>query len=367
MTAIRFSFYLAIILTHQLAVVSSAQQRLDPKLQVQVDRTVKSEMESQNLVGVAIGIIQKGQVVYTQGYGLANREKKTKFTAKTITNWASNSKPIVGVRAMQLVEQGKLKLEDRIRKYLPELPKHCDAITVRHLLCHQSGYPHYSNGRILKLAKPIASDRGAEDPVFSINRFGGSPLLRDPGLAYSYSSYAFVILSAVLQRADGQPLPQQIAAGISKPLGMSSFGLDEKYEGQKYWSVGYKRNVFGKVAEVPHYAHDWKHGAGAYKSNVIDFANWAAALINGKLVTKKSETLMWTPQKLASGKGTNVGLGFFVETQNNTLKVYHGGSHSEARSRMVLYPRERHGIVVLSNCGHAEPSKISTAIYRALK
>lgn len=363
-----FVFLFTASFSTSIQVVSQVQgQELPKAVRDKVDAAVEAEMKAQDLVGVSIGVIQKGKVVYTQGYGLAEREKKIPFTPQTVTNWASNSKPVVGVRAMQLVEAGRLNLDDPIRKYIPELPVFCDPITVRHLLCHQSGYPHYLNGRILKLAKPIKSKGGARDPVYSINRFGGSPLLREPGVGFSYSSYAFVILSGLLQRAGGKPLPEQIEEGITRKLKMESFGLDEKYTGQKNWSVGYKKNRFGKVERVLNYAHDWKHGAGAYKSNIIDFARWAEALINGELVSKESQKTMWTPQKLANGKPTNVGLGFFVETQNNTLKVSHGGSHSEARSRMVMYPEQQHGIVVLSNCGHAVPSKISTAIYQALR
>jgi D-alanyl-D-alanine carboxypeptidase len=342
-------------------------QQLDLSTRHRVDRAVKSEMTSQNLVGVSIGIIRQGKIVYVKGYGLAVREDETPFTSKTITNWASNSKPVVAVLAMQLMEAGKLRLADKVIRYLPELPSHCNGITVRHLLCHQSGYPHYSNGTILKLAKPITSQRGARDPAFSINRFGGSPLLRAPGTGYSYSSYAFVILSAVIQRAGNQNLPDQIKERITQKLRLDSFGLDEEAVGQKNWSVGYKKNALGDVERVPSYAHDWKHGAGAYKSNIEDFANWAAALINSKLVNQQSQQRMWTAQNLDSGKPTNAGLGFFVSRQNNTLKVYHGGSHSEARSRMVLYPDRKQGIVVLANCGHAELSKISTAIYRAFE
>ena len=143
--------------------------------------------------------------------------------------------------------------------------------------------------------------------------------------------------------------------------------LDEKFDNQKNWSVGYRKNALGKVARVAEYANDWKHGAGAYKSNIEDFAKWAKALINGKLVSKNSETLMWTPQKLDSGNPTGYGLGFLVSGKGRSLKVSHGGSHSEARSRMVLYPRQKHGIVVLCNCGHADPGKISTALYSAMK
>ena len=339
----------------------------DGATKLRIDQAVLKEMESQQIVGASVGVIRNGRVVFTRGYGLADREKKINFSEKTVVNWASNSKPVVAVAAMQLVEQGKLSLEDRIKKHLPELPVSCDEITVRQILCHQSGYPHYSNGKIAPLKMPIESGADGNDPLFSIKRFAGAPLIYKPREQYSYSSYAFVLLSAVIQRAGKERLSDQIKNRITQPLDMGSFQLDAELDMQLNWAVGYKKNFVGAVARVPEYAHDWKHGAGGYKSSIVDFAKWAEGLINRKLCSEASEKAMWKSQKTSNGKSTDAGLGFFITTQNGTLKVSHGGSHSEARSRMVLYPKAKHGIVVLCNCGHADPAKISTAIYRVLK
>jgi len=341
--------------------------RFDDATALRIDQAILKEMESQQIVGASVGVIRNGRVVFTKGYGLADRERKIDFSEKTVVNWASNSKPVVAVAAMQLVEQGKLSLEDRIKKHLPELPASCDEITVRQILCHQSGYPHYSNGKIVPLKTRIKSGVDGNDPLFSIKRFAGSRLIYQPREKYSYSSYAFVLLSAVIQRAGKEPLSDQIKNRITQPLDMNSFQLDAEFNKQSNWAVGYKKNFAGAVARVPEYANDWKHGAGGYKSSIVDFAKWAEGLINRKLCTEASEEKMWTSQKTSNGKSTDAGLGFFITTQNGTLKVSHGGSHSEARSRMVLYPKAKHGIVVLCNCGHADPAKISTAIYSVLK
>lgn len=343
----------------------SAQTTLEKKKAARVDRAVSKEMENQGIVGASIGIILDGKIVYTKGYGLADREKKVPCTSKTIINWASNSKPIVAMAAMQLVEEKKLKLTDKIGKYLPMLPGSVgDEVTVGDLLCHQSGYPHYTNGVI----RPLNSFNISFDetnPLSALPRFGGTKLMRKPGLKYSYSSYGFVLASAVVQQAGKKPLLEQIEERILKPLEMKSFGIDTKYTGQSNWSQGYRKYA-NSVTKVGEHAHGWKHGAGGYKSNIEDFAKWGAALINKKMASPKSYKTLWTAQPLKDGTVTSAGLGFFVTQQNNTLKITHGGSHTEARSRLVLYPEMRHGIVVLCNCGHADPAKISTAIYSAL-
>ena len=114
-------------------------------------------------------------------------------------------------------------------------------------------------------------------------------------------------------------------------------------------------------------AHDWKFGAGAYKSDVRDFALWAAALLNHRLVSERTERMMWTPQKTTNGETTPYGLGFGDEAGNHRLKVSHNGKQEETATRMVLYPLAHHGIVVMSNCGFANVGAVSTAIYAALK
>ena len=104
-----------------------------------------------------------------------------------------------------------------------------------------------------------------------------------------------------------------------------------------------KRNTFGKGARIADYAHGWKHGAGGYKSDILDFASWAAGLINGKLMKGKSSRQAWTRQKLSSGKTTDCGLGFFIRGEESSLEVSHGGSQTEARSHMVIFPRQKWG------------------------
>ena len=122
-----------------------------------VDRAVIAEMEKLQVVGVAIGIIRNSKVVYTKGYGLANLRTRTPVTSDTIFNWASNSKPLIAIAAMQLVQDAQLDLDKTIGTYVPSLPDHLKRITTRQLLCHQSGIPHYT--RSYPLGKKSQSTR----------------------------------------------------------------------------------------------------------------------------------------------------------------------------------------------------------------
>jgi serine beta-lactamase-like protein LACTB, mitochondrial len=328
-----------------------------------VDAAVRAEMERQQLVGAAVGVIEDGQIVYLKGYGLADVEKQTPVTSETVFNWASNSKPLAAVLAMQLVEQGRLDLDADVRKYVPEFPDKGVKITPRHLLTHQSGILHYANGTLVPTKRKYDNGNPWSDPVVALDRFSQSPLLFAPGERNSYSSYAYILLSAVIQRAAKTPFTELVETKVAKPLGLQSFQRDTK-DVKPDWATGYEKKG-GKVVRTPDEAHDWKHGAGAYKSNVRDFARWAQALVNRELVSEATEKIMWEPQKLNDGAPSKYGLGFVVEA-GKRLKISHNGQQSETATRMAIYPREKHGVVVMCNCDFAKIGKLSSAVYAAL-
>lgn len=353
-------FSLAVLLLQPLAAVAQPPN-LPKKTVDQLEAAVQKEMSKQELHGVAVGVVKDGVVVYAKGFGLCDCEAKTKATTDTIFNWASNSKPVAAVLAMQLVEQGRLDLGADIRKYVPEFPAKQKPITTRQLLCHTSGIPHYANGKVVRSPKwPFKGD--VADPLVSLQRFADSPLLFDPGAKSSYSSYAYVLLSAVIQRAGNEPFQDQVRRRIVKPLGLKSFQWDEAFNGQANWATGYVRDKASKkIAPAREEAHAWKHGAGGFKSNVRDFARWAAALSSTKLLNEESKRLMWTQQKTNDGKTIGYGLGFAVNPRGE-LTVSHGGSQSETKTSMVAQPYARRAIVVMCNCSYADPGAIVRAV-----
>lgn len=336
----------------------------DNRLKSVVDSAVQLEIEQQRIAGAAVGVIIGGRVVYTGGYGFADIDRNQPFTSDTLINWASNSKPFMAVLALQLFQSGKLDIDATIDNYMPNIPEHLHLITTRDLLCHQSGIPHYSNGLIV--SSELHSPEDEFDPSLAMDRFIKSPLIFQPGEKKEYSSYAYVLLSAIVQAVGGDPIKDQIANRITRPLSMTSFQLDVLFENQDDWSKAY-RLADKKFIEVSDEANYWKHGAGGYKSNVKDFAVFAASLMQAKLIDLPTSIEMMTRQHTDDGKQTDFGLGVAIEGVGRNLKVSHDGSQLETKTRMVLYPNEQNGIVVMCNCNHAEPGEISTAIYSAFK
>lgn len=353
--------FLALLLSAWMARVP--ETKLSSQQAAAIDTAVKAQMEKQGFIGVAVGILQNNEIVYLQGYGLADQAKKLPVTTQTIFNWASNSKPVCSVLAMQLAEQRKLDLNVDIRQYLPEFPAKSGTITMRHLLCHQSGIQHY--GRPIPTSRQYNTPMPHMDPVLALDVFNQSPLLHTPGSKELYSSYAYVVASAVIHKAGGESYATQLQKRIVKPLNLTSLQYDVPFDNQPHWATGYIK-VAGVVTPAKEEAHYWKHGAGGFKSNIVDFARWAQGLLQHKLVSNTTEQAMWTRQQTSDGKTARYGLGFVIDDQGG-LRVSHSGKQDEATSRLVIYPRSGSGVVVMTNCGFGDPAAISTAIFATLR
>jgi len=352
----------------QLVIVNSIQaQTTKPNskdLEQSIDKIVKKEMGQQKIVGLAIGVIQNGKITLSKGYGFRNLEKNLKVDTKTVFNLASNSKPIMAIAAMQLVEKGMLDLDEPVSNYVQGVPSKWEKVTTRHLLCHQSGIPHYSNGPVIPSAWSVLS-KDETDPSVGIHRFLNSPLIYSPGERNTYSSYAYLLLSAVVQSAGKKPIIQQLNERIIKPLSLTSVELDVPFEDQKNWATAYR--IRGEShKKVLDQAHFWKHGAGGYKLNIVDFGKFALALCEKKLINTETTRQMWTIQKTNDGKTTSYGLGVQVSGKGPTLKVSHGGSQDETRTQMTIFPNKKLGVVVLSNTQKSNPRKIAEAILKEL-
>jgi CubicO group peptidase (beta-lactamase class C family) len=265
-----------------------------------------------------------------------------------------------------LAEKGQLDLDAGVRKYVPEFPDKGVKITARQLLDHQSGIPHYSNGKIIATKAAYKTPHPFTDPVVSLDHFKESPLLFKPGEKYSYSSYGYLLLSAVVERAGKQKFADQIRNRIAQPLDLTTLQPDFPWVSISNRAAGYRLDN-GKVLLSSDTDQSWKWGGGAYISTIGDFTGFAEGLLNSKLVNKETETKMWTPQPTSDGKPTDYGLGFEVVMKDGVLeKVFHEGKQEKTRTRYVIYPAKNNAVVVMTNSEWVNPGKFSTLVYGAL-
>lgn len=331
-----------------------------------VDAAVRAEMDRQRVVGLALGVVRGGEVVYVNGFGLADRESNVPVTNNTLFRWASCSKPVTAVAAMQLVEAGSLTLDADVRSLVPEFPDHNATVTVRHLLCHQGGIVHYTNGKVVRTERNYESPHPFANVITALDTFKESPLVCRPGEKYSYSTHGYILLSAVVQRAGRQPFADQVRDRITRPLGLRTLRPDYQWEALPGRAVGYRRKEEA-IDRSTDTDVSWKLGGGGYISDVEDFTRFAAALVNHRLVSEKTAARMWERQKLTDGTVTDYGLGFGVAVgSEGRLTISHSGSQEKTRTRFVIHPKERTGVVVMTNSEWADPKPFVTVVEEAL-
>lgn len=339
-----------------------AQSPTIPSWAPKVDAAMAQLMAEHQTVGAAIGVIIDNKLVYVKGYGLADRQNKEPVTEKTMFRWASVSKTITAIAAMQLVDAGKLDPAADVRKYVPEFPQQPAVITTRDLLCHQSGMPHYTNGQVIPNPRPHPARHPYEDVVDAIDVFSNSPMLFWPGEKYSYSTYGFNLIAAAVQRAGGEPFDQQVQKRICKPLGITTIQPDYQWKSIAHRATGY-RKIAGQVVQSTDTDVSWKLGGGGYISTIGDMGKYAVGLLEGGLVSPQSRRKMWTAQNLRDGKPTSYGLGFFVDGEGKSFRVAHSGSQEKAKTRLVIYPNRRRGMVFMTNCEWIDPGIYTTRIF----
>ena len=370
MRSIRF---VATLFCLSLLLATAATAATTAPLAERVDEAMRDEMARQELVGLAVGVIQDGQITYLKGYGLANREQRLPVTRQTMFRWASISKPLTAVAAMQLWERGELDLEREARRYVPEFPDKGTALRVRHLLCHQGGVVHYTNGKVIQTERDYPVAHPFENVIFALDTFKESPLVNEPGEKYSYSTRGYMLVSAIVERAGKQKFAEQVRDRIAKPLKLATLQPDYQWENIPHRAVGYRKRS-GQVTASTNTDVSWKLGGGGFISNIDDLAKFAAGLLNHRLVKPATRQKMWTRQKTRDGKPTAYALGFsHKHYRDGTLHkwnasgtgieiVGHSGSQEKTRTWMALWPGQKLGGVVMSNSEYANPGKLAARL-----
>ncbi|MBL8813383.1 MAG: beta-lactamase family protein [Planctomycetaceae bacterium] len=361
----RLVLTLITVLVSASAALADDVRKLSAAIEEKVDAAVQGQIQQQQLVGVAVGVIQNGKVVLTKAYGFEDRDANVPLTTDSLIRWASVSKTLTAVVAAQLMEEKKLDLSADVRSLVPEFPDKGELITVRDLLCHQSGIVHYSNGPVVETKATYTAEHPFEDVITALDKFKESPLVCKPREKYSYSTHAYILLSAVTQRAEQKKFADQVRSRISERLKLTTLQPDYQWQPIPHRAVGYVLK-FGKIQRSTDTDVSWKLGGGGFISSINDMAQYAEGLLGNQILSSSAKQVFWEPQTTSDGKVTEMGLGFSVDGTGPQFRVSHNGAQEKSRTRLVMYPNRRNAIVVMSNCEYADPGKISTAIYQAL-
>lgn len=311
---------------------------------------VRREMEAQRLVGLAISFADRSGIEHTACFGLADRGAELPVTPETMFRWASISKPMTAVVAMQLWSEGKLDLDADVRLLVPEFPEKPFPITARQLLCHQGGIVHYTNGPVVRTAREYDEEHPFRDTILALDAFKESPLVSEPGKAYNYTTHGYMLLGAAVQRAAGEPFAEVVRDRIARPLGMTTLRPDYQWEDIPNRAKGYR---IARDSYFPSGESDvsWKLPGGGWISTVDDLARFGAGMLGEALVGEEVRGLMWTPQALVDGTATSYGLGFVLGRGRHGAEVSHSGAQEKTRTMLFILPEAgEEGAVVAVMC-----------------
>ncbi len=306
--------------------------------------------------GGAVAIYKDGKVVYAKGYGMADLERNVPITSKTVFDIGSTSKQFTAACIHMLAREGKLSLDDDIRKHLPEIPAYDAPITIRHLLYHTSGLRDYLT--IMALAGMSERNDYSDRQVLDIIARQRA-LNFKPGEEHLYSNTGYYLLGEIVRRASGTSLRRYADERIFKPLGMTNTRFnDDTSDIVKNRAIGYSPNQDGGFRTDMSIFH--VVGDGAVQTSVEDLALWDRNFYDSKL-TGGPELIaaMLVPAKLNNGETLDYASGLRVAPYRGLREISHGGAWVGYRAQMLRFPDERVGVVVLSNSGPVDTTDLA--------
>lgn len=308
-------------------------------------RLVGSLVERERLPGLAItvSIGRTGPpVVWHEGFGFADVETRTPATPQTLFRIGSVSKLLTAAALMRLLESGAVDLEAPISRYLTALPPHLRALTLRQLAGHLAGIRHYRGNEFLSNT-PFERLRDAN------GIFAGDSLVAAPGTRYAYSSYGYNLLGAVLEEVSNRAFPELIRLQVVAPLQMSATAQDLKGAAIPRRARTYSVSAAG-VAPAPEDDLSGRWPSGGYLSSTDDLARLGRAVLAPGLLNSASLAIMLTPQRLASGEATSVGIGWRVSVDPGGRQyLHHAGSSNGGSAFLLVYPNEQLVVAMASN------------------
>jgi len=348
-TSLSIRFISLMLLITALVSVDAAAQKINTKqLTADYDRML-SEKFRQGETGCAALVAKDGQIIYKKAFGMADLELNVPMQPDMVFRIGSITKQFTAVAILQLMEQGKLSLQDDITKYIPDYPTHGYNITIEHLLTHTSGIKSYTN--VPEFQKYVRQDMKPEE---AINTFRNLPMEFAPGTKWNYNNSGYFLLGYIIEKVSGKTYQEYIDENFFKPLGMtgSCYGNDSRII--KNRASGYQPGKDG-VQNADFLSMLLPFSAGAIQSTVEDLFKWSQAVHSYKLVSKESLDKAFTEYKLANGKGTGYGYGWFLSQLQGSKTIEHGGGINGFLTNAIYFPEEDLFVALFSNSTSVGP------------
>jgi len=310
----------------------------------------------------SILVAENGKVIYKKGFGYANMDWKIPNKPDTKFRIGSITKQFVAMQIMQLVEEGKIKLDGKLVDYLPEYRDDTgEKITIHHLLTHTSGIPSYTG-------LPgfwTDSTRNPYEIDYMVKNFHSGDLEFEPGSSYNYNNTGYFLLAVIIEKVTGKSFKENLQERILTPANMKNSGLDRNKEIIENKANGYLKQLTGYMNE-PYFYMLNAFGAGDMYSTVEDLYLWDQALYSEKLLSKKYKDIMFTPFLNNYAYGWRVYKVALDESTDSAGVITHSGGINGFNTIIFRLVQGKHLIVLLDNTESSDLSNICNTITNIL-
>jgi len=311
--------------------------------------------------GASIAIAKDGHIVYSHAYGLRNREQRLPATVDTHYEIGSITKQFTAAAILQLQEEGKLRIDDKVATYLPDAP-HAAEVTLRQLLSHTSGLPEYLDAMDADhmIGKPASFDQ-------LMAHIAGKPLDFAPGSHWAYSNTGYAMLGRIIELLSHESFRHYVQNHLLDPAGMTqTFTVGDETH-LPDMALGYSREN-GRIERAGTISDSVGGPAGFLVSTVGDLQKWNLALQGGRIVTPADYALMGTSVKTTDDGDAGYGFGLFIDTINGQPRIGHTGGSLGFTTANEFYPKQGVQIIAFTN-GKDDPEpgeRITTAVFEEL-
>lgn len=321
-----------------------------------IDSLAEGTLADGPVASLAIGVKRGSDLLLVRGYGLADLELGARATAETVYRIGSVTKQFTAAAVMQLVEAGKIGLDDPMTKYLPDYPTQGHTVTIRHLLTHTSGIKSYTS---LEGWRSTLTLERTDDELVAL--FKDESVDFAPGEEWLYNNSGFYLLGMIIERASGETYREYLGAHLFEALGLGGSSYCDERPIIRNRAEGYEQDD-GKLVNDAPLSMNQPGAAGALCSTVPDLLNWESALRGGQVVSADSYVQMTTPYELTDGSSTGYGFGLGVGDLEGHPRVSHGGGINGFVTMLSYFPESDLTIVVLSNTGGGHAGRVARTI-----
>jgi CubicO group peptidase (beta-lactamase class C family) len=337
-----------------------AAAQLTPQQADSIDRLVDKTLAAKPVPALSVAVYMGHMPIWSRAWGRADLENDVPATPRTMYRLASVSKPFTAATVLRLVENGRIELDAPVQRYVPKFPRKKASITMRQLLCHQSGIRHYRGADFNNTHHYTSVTEGLEI-------FARDELLFKPGAKTGYSSYGYNLAGAIVEAVTKRPFADVVRDLVLAPAGIETMRTDDVYAIIPHRARGYRLGPEGKVENCALADTSYKIPSGGWVGTAEDAVRLARAVMRQRLFRNDAtRDLMLTPQRLNNGQFTGYTLGWNVAEEHGIRIYQHSGGQQGTSTHLVFSMEKNIAVAVLMNLENAPARQLANGILAAL-